>query len=309
MYLCTQILIPNTMAKEIYRRYMWLTDTIRSAKNGITFEQISDKWQRCSLNLKGEELPKLLNIGKVTTLIIFLLWAKSSYAQYGENLLENSGFENRTLMANYIFPGWLCHNNSNVVQSNDYVYEGKYSAKMSSRETGSTAIVNQVVPVIPNSKIRIRHHYYITQWKDKGARMYCYFRERSAESSTLSNDYLKEFYDTKTLRIIRGGGYDLTYFPHEQNQWLLFDETIIVPPDAYYFVFEIHSFFGTTMYVDDCYVGQENISNITEAVSELTPKSYYSISGEKLNNKPSKGTYITKEIDAKGCVISRKYLK
>ena len=48
----------NTMAKEIYRRYLWLTDTIRSAKNGITFEQISDKWQRCSLNPNGEELPK-----------------------------------------------------------------------------------------------------------------------------------------------------------------------------------------------------------------------------------------------------------
>ncbi len=46
------------MAKEIYSRYMWLTDTIRSAKSGITFEQISSKWQRCSLNTNGEELPK-----------------------------------------------------------------------------------------------------------------------------------------------------------------------------------------------------------------------------------------------------------
>lgn len=249
-----------------------------------------------------------LKIYKIIALTVLLFLAEGSYAHSNENLLKNPSFENVSLMTDNIFNGWLCHNNNNVLRSHDFVYEGKYSAKMSSRETGSTAIVNQVVPVIPNSKIRIRHHYYITQWKDKGARMYCYFRERSAESSTLSNDYLKEFYDTKTLRIIRGGGYDLTYLPHEQNQWLLFDETITVPPDANYFVFEIHSFYGTTIYVDDCYVGQENASNIPEVVPELRTKSYYSINGQKLNDKPSVGAYITKEVDMNGSTISRKYL-
>ena len=45
------------MAKQLFRRYIWLIDTIRSA-NGITFEEINRKWMYSSLNDDGEELPK-----------------------------------------------------------------------------------------------------------------------------------------------------------------------------------------------------------------------------------------------------------
>ena len=154
---------------------------------------------------------------------------------------------------------WLCHNNYNVKRDYKVVYEGRYSAKMQSLEKGSTARIDQVVPVTPNRKIWIRFHYAITQWKDKGARTYCYFRTRSAESSTISAEALNYFYDTNTMRIIRGGGYGLTYFPHELNKWLTFDETIEVPPSANYFAFGINSYYGTTIYVDDCWV--TNVAN------------------------------------------------
>lgn len=177
----------------------------------------------------------------------------------GQNLLVNGGLENWTLspynMPNY----WLCHNNYNVKRDYKVVCEGRYSAKMQSLEKGSTARIDQVVPVTPNTKIRIRFHYAITQWKDKGARTFCYFRTRSAESSTISAEALNYFYDTYTLRIIRGGGYGLTYFPHELNKWLTFDETIEVPPSANYFAFGINSYYGTTIYVDDCWV--TNVEN------------------------------------------------
>ena len=177
----------------------------------------------------------------------------------GQNLLINGGLENWTLspynMPNY----WLCHNNYNVKRDYKVVCEGRYSAKMQSLEKGSTARIDQVVPVTPNTKIRIRFHYAITQWKDKGARTYCYFRTRAAESSTISADGLSYFYDTNTLRIIRGGGYGLTYFPNELNKWLTFDETIEVPPSANYFAFGINSYYGTTIYVDDCWV--TNVAN------------------------------------------------
>ena len=173
----------------------------------------------------------------------------------GQNLLINGGLEKWGSFMPYDMPqNWLSHNNYNVRKNSDIVYEGHYSAKMQSREKGSTARIDQVVPVIPNKKIRIRFHYAITQWKDKGARTYCYFRTRSAESSTISSEALNYFYDTYTLRIIRGGGYGLTYFPHELNKWLTFDETILVPPEANYFVFGINSYYGTTIYVDDCWV-------------------------------------------------------
>ena len=177
----------------------------------------------------------------------------------GQNLLINGGLENWTLspynMPNY----WLCHNNYNVKRDYKVVCEGRYSAKMQSLEKGSTARIDQVVPVTPNKRIRIRFHYAITQWKDKGARTYCYFRTRAAESSTISAEALNYFYDTNTLRIIRGGGYGLTYFPNELNKWLTFDEMIEVPPSANYFAFGINSYYGTTIYVDDCWV--TNVAN------------------------------------------------
>ena len=178
----------------------------------------------------------------------------------GQNLLENGGLETWLQFTPYDLPSnWLCHNNYNVGREHKIVCEGHYSAKMKSLEKGSTATVDQCVQIIPNHKIRIRFHYYIEQWKDKGARTYCYFRTRAAESSTISAEALNYFYDTNTLRIIRGGGYGLAYLPHEQNKWLTFDETIDVPPSANYFVFGVNSYYGTTIYVDDCWV-----TNVTD---------------------------------------------
>lgn len=175
----------------------------------------------------------------------------------GENLLENGGLEKWLLFAPNNMPEyWLCHNNTNVEKNWKVVFEGKYSAKMQSKEKGSTATIDQCVPVEPCSKIRIRFHYYVEQWKDKGARTYCYFRTRSAEVSTISADELKAFYDKNTYYIIRGGGYGLTYLPHELNTWQVFDETIEVPPTATYFVFGVNSYYGTTIYVDDCSVAK-----------------------------------------------------
>lgn len=243
---------------------------------------------------------------RIISLVTILLLCNRIYAQSEGNLLENYSFEKIFFMQPNIFPGWLHHNNDNVVRSKDFAYDQTYSAKMSALEKGKTAIVNQVVDVTPNSKIRIRHHYYITQWKDKGARMYCYFRERHAESSTLSNEYLNSFYDTNTLRIIRGGGYGLTYFPHELNTWLTFDEVITVPPDAHNFVFEIHSFYGTTMYVDYCYVGEEEETGIGTSYGNTKHVEYYSVDGRKISELTQPGVYIVKTIDENNNISVKK---
>ena len=40
--------------------------------------------------------------------------------------------------------------------------------------------------------------------------------------------------------------------------WQTFDETIVVLPTAHYFVFGVNSYFGTTIYVDDCWVTEVN---------------------------------------------------
>ena len=45
------------MARQQFRRYIWLIDTIISA-DGITYEEISRKWERSSLNEDGDGLPK-----------------------------------------------------------------------------------------------------------------------------------------------------------------------------------------------------------------------------------------------------------
>lgn len=172
----------------------------------------------------------------------------------GPNLLTNGGLE-KWMTHYYDMPsGWFCHNNSNVKKDWKIVCEGKYSARMSSFEKGSTATIDQRVPVIPGGKIRIRFCYYVEQWKANGARTYCYFRTESAEKYNIPNSELNTLYDKATYYIIRGGGYGLSYLPHELRVWRQFDETITVPPTAKYFVFGINSYYGTTLYVDDCSV-------------------------------------------------------
>lgn len=172
----------------------------------------------------------------------------------GEDLLLNGGFEKWSFLSENLIYDWLCHNNDNVTKDYKIVYEGRYSAKMQSKKSGSTATVDQSVPVKPGGRIRIRFHYYVEQWKAKGARTYCYFRKESAGSTAISADDLKAFFDKDTYYIIRGGGYGLTYLPHDLNVWHVFDETINVPPTATYFVFGVNSYYGTTIYVDDCQV-------------------------------------------------------
>jgi hypothetical protein len=44
------------MSGNVYKRYVWLLDLINRS-NGITLEEISSIWQRCSLNETGERLP------------------------------------------------------------------------------------------------------------------------------------------------------------------------------------------------------------------------------------------------------------
>lgn len=179
------------------------------------------------------------------------------------NMLTNGGLEEWSSFWTPEMPkGWSLPSNEYVIQNRTIVYEGNSSAKMQSEETGNTARLEQKIQVVPHEKIRIRFHYFIEQWKSKGARTYCYFRTRDAEASNISTDDLNSFYDKDTYYIIRGGGQGLTYFPYMLNVWQLFDETIEVPPTAYRFVFGINSYYGTTIYIDDCW-----IIDVTENVS------------------------------------------
>lgn len=174
-----------------------------------------------------------------------------------KELLLNGGLEKWVdrIIINYDIPEyWFCHNNHNVTKENSMVWEGRYSARMSSTETGSTARIDQRVAVTPGHRIRIRFRYRVEQWKSKGARTYCYFRTNAAETYNIPVDELKAFYSPEEYYIIRGGGYGLTYLPHDLNVWKVFDEIVTVPPTAYYFVFGVNSYYGTTLYVDDCSV-------------------------------------------------------
>lgn len=173
-----------------------------------------------------------------------------------QNLLTNGGLENWTHYPSVdTWPtGWSPPHNGYVEQDRTIVYEGGSSARMQSQETGNTARLEQLIQVYPHEMIRIRFHFYVEQWKSKGARTYCYFRTRAAEASNIPTDELESFYDKKTYYIIRGGGYGLTYFPHDLKVWQTFDETIEVPPTANYFAFGVNSYYGTTIYVDDFWI-------------------------------------------------------
>ena len=176
-----------------------------------------------------------------------------------ENLLKNGGLEEWSSFWTPEMPKhWSLPSNEFVKRNKTIVFEEFFSAKMQSEESGKTARLEQVIKVTPNEKIRIRFHYYVEQWKSKGARTYCYFRTRAAESSNISSEELKSFYGQNNYYIIRGGGYGLTYLPHNLNVWKTFDETIEVPPTATYFAFGINSYYGTTIYIDNCWICSEN---------------------------------------------------
>lgn len=180
---------------------------------------------------------------------------QSSSGNEEQNLLKNGGLEEwSSLFIPEMPKGWSLPSNTYAKQNNTIFLEGRFSAKMESQEKGNTARIEQKIEVSPGHKLRIRFHYYVEQWKSKGARTYCYFRTESAEKYTISADELQAFYGKATYYIIRGGGYNKTYLPHDLKTWLTFDETIEVPPSAQYFLFGVNSYYGTTIYVDDCWV-------------------------------------------------------
>lgn len=161
--------------------------------------------------------------------------------------VKNGDFERWLSEVPYSF----FYNNTSVKRENKIVYAGGFSARMYASK-GTTAKLYQRIAIASNHRLRIRFHYYIEQWKKNGARMYCYFRTTSTKN--IPNTDLNEIYDKETLKIIRGGGYGLSYFPEELAVWQTFDYTITSPSTANYFVFEIHSYHGTTIYIDDCSV-------------------------------------------------------
>lgn len=173
------------------------------------------------------------------------------------NLLENGNCEEWVGFLNvgssHYLSGWSLRENKGCVsKESKIVYEGEFSAKLRSPASGITAFISQKVEVSPGHRIRIFHRYFIAEEVGNGAKMHCYFLVNS--STNVSNDKLVNFYDSKTLDIIRGGGYGLAKFPLEVGKWQTFDYTIKVPAIAHYFIFEIHSYASTTIYIDDCYV-------------------------------------------------------
>lgn len=171
------------------------------------------------------------------------------------NLLTNGRCEkwNSFSGGNHYLDGWSAKDNHNFLfKESKIVYEGKYAAKLCTSQSGITAFISQKVNVSPGHRLRLFFRYFLEHVSGNGARTYCYFREGS--NSNISPDVLETFYDAKTLNIIRGGGYGLPRFPPEIGVWKTFDYTITTPAIANYFVFEIRSYFGTTVYIDDCYV-------------------------------------------------------
>lgn len=204
----------------------------------------------------------------IVWICVFLLLSCSTGEEYEKNdvqeeptqvmnLLTNGNCERWTSSmftgnSSYL-DGWsMKENHSSLFKESEVVYEGKYAAKLCTPKSGITAFISQKVSVSPGHRLRIFFRYYLEHGSGNNARTYCYFRENS--NSNISVDKLDTFYDDKTLNIIRGGGYGLSRFPSETGVWKTFDYVITTPAIAYYFVFEIRSYFGTTIYVDDCYV-------------------------------------------------------
>ena len=177
----------------------------------------------------------------------------------GENLLLNNSVEEWDYNGcehplYWLIPSGDC---DKVTRNNRIVFKDRYSAKMNAPKSGVTARIAQLIKVTPGCKIRIRFNYYVEKWGSNGARTYCYFRTGHQEATSISIADLRSIYSNDEYYVFRGGGYGKAYLPHTENTWLVFDEIITVPPTANYFEFGINSYYGTIIYVDDCYIGEE----------------------------------------------------
>lgn len=237
--------------------------------------------------------------------------SKSILAAEEVNLLENGGLEEWD--SELLFPygsikGWSCPNNTSIKKESEIVCEGAFSAKMQSKEKGLTEYIEQRIPVTPGQKIRIRFSFYVEQWKTGGARTFCYFRTDAAEKYNISADELQAFYGKEQYYIIRGGGYGKTYFPHDLNVWQTFDETVEVPPTAHYFVFGVRSYFGTTIYVDDCWVTDVTETTLKGDVNgdtEVDANDVSDLISYLLGNTPEDFTVDAADINGDGKVDIR----
>ena len=76
------------MAKDLFNRYIWLVDTIYSRPEGVTLEEINEKWIRSSLS-KGDPIPTKTFHNHRTTIeelfVINIECNKSTYRYYIDN--------------------------------------------------------------------------------------------------------------------------------------------------------------------------------------------------------------------------------
>lgn len=98
------------MAKDLFKRYIWLVDTIYQAGK-ITFEEINDKWERSSLS-DGNSLPKKTfhnhkEIIQEIFDIIIECDTKDGYRYYIEN---SEDIDNGTTMRNWLLNSFTINN-------------------------------------------------------------------------------------------------------------------------------------------------------------------------------------------------------
>ena len=144
------------MAKDLFKRYIWLVDTIYQAGR-ITFDEINDKWERSSLS-DGNSFPKKTFHNHKDAIeeifdIVIVCDTKDNYQYYIENSddIDNGSMRN-----------WLL----NTFTVNNLISESqklKSRIQLEDTPSGQQCLTPIIEAMRDNYKVKITYQSY---WKD-----------------------------------------------------------------------------------------------------------------------------------------------
>lgn len=164
--------------------------------------------------------------------ITFLLALTVSTLTFGQELFTNGGFENwddTTTPSGFSIV-------EAIEQESSEVHSGSFSAK----HTGGRNDLRQVISVTPGNSYTLGLWYKVAADTGDGNdfRIWSYWRSNSGNISGLDDD--------SKLR-----GPNNSYFDNNGNVWTEYETTIIAPSDATEFYYEIRTYSGAVVYLDD----------------------------------------------------------
>lgn len=192
--------------------------------------------------------------------LTFLVSTLSLFAQ--TNLVTNPGFETWTDGSKP--DSWIFDKTTATLsKESSIVKSGSASLKI---VTTATYWVTQNVPVTPGTTYTISLNYYIGAGDGTDFRIWSNFININGTTTTYNKMSL-----TDSLALKGPGGNTTTgYFADEKGAWKTYSYTVTAPAGYNYLQFQVRTYTGSTIYLDDFSVTAGSTTNTTNPSANST---------------------------------------